>query len=89
LIDSRPEHDIRRQALRAPLWMILMFLLFVAVLVIKSEQLVAAALVFVLGVIAILTLGFLYIVFVFSLRDVVFGPYTGISTSGRQKWRWS
>jgi hypothetical protein len=88
-IASRAEHDIRRQALRAPLWMILMFLLFVAVLAIKSEQLVAAALVFVLGVIAILTLGFLYVVFVFSLRDVFFGPYRAASASGHQKWRWS
>ena len=88
-IDSRPERDIRRRALQAPLWMIVTFLMFATYLAIVSGNLIMAAAVFVLGVMGIVALGYFYVVIVFSLRDVLYGPYTDTSTSAGQKWRWS
>ncbi|HYN09543.1 MAG TPA: hypothetical protein VES67_19315 [Vicinamibacterales bacterium] len=75
-IGGRTEKEIRRRALRAPIWMIVTFLLFSAWLAIVSANLVMAAAVFVLGVIVILPLGYFYVAMVFALRESVFGQYT-------------
>jgi hypothetical protein len=88
-IDSRPERDIRRQALWAPLWLIVTYLLFAAALAGKSRQLLAPSLVFVLGAPMILVLGYLYVIVVFGLRDACFGPYRNATASPSSKWRWS
>ena len=88
-IDNHPERDIRRRALQTPLWMILTFLMFAAYLAVVSGELIMATVVFVLGVMGIVSLGYLYVVIVFSLRDVLCGPYTDYSTTVQKKWRWS
>jgi hypothetical protein len=85
-IDSRPEADIRRRALQTPLWMIASFAAFCVVLAIRGAPLVAVVGAFVLGAIAILGLGYLYVVIVFALRDTVFGPFQSVRSES--KWRW-
>lgn len=85
-IDGRPEAEIRRRAVRAPFWMIVSFLIFCVVLAIVSRQLIMPAGVFVLGAIASLALGYLYVVIVFAMRDGLFGPYEPVGPP--MKWRW-
>jgi hypothetical protein len=85
-IDSRPEADIRRRALQAPLWMIVTFAVFCVALAIRGVTLVAAVAVFVLGAIVSLGLGYLYVIIVFALRDTVFGPFQSVRSES--KWRW-
>lgn len=85
-IDSRPEADIRRRALQAPLWMIVTFAVFCVALAISGVTLVAAVAVFVLGAIVSLGLGYLYVIIVFALRDTVFGPFQSVRSES--KWRW-
>ena len=85
-IDSRPEADIRQRALQAPLWTIGTFAVLCVVGAVRGLRLVAAAGLFVLGAIAILGLGYLYVIIVFALRDTVFGPYQSLRSES--KWRW-
>jgi len=62
------------------------FAAFCGVLAIRGAPLVAAVGAFVLGTIAILGLGYLYVAIVFALRDTVFGPYQSVRSES--KWRW-
>jgi hypothetical protein len=62
------------------------FLIFCAVLAILSRQWIMPAMVFALGAMASLGLGYLYVVIVFAMRDAFFGPYEHVGSA--TKWRW-
>jgi hypothetical protein len=85
-IDSRPEPEIRRRALQAPLWMVATFAVFCVVLAIRSQLLLMPIALFVLGAVMSLAFGYFYVVLVFILRDSLFGPYQ--SARSESKWRW-
>jgi hypothetical protein len=85
-IDNKDEDAIRRRAVRSPLWMIVSFSAFCAYLGVISRQLAMPVALFVVGSVAILVLGYLYVVLVFALRDSVIGQYQPIQPDS--KWRW-
>jgi hypothetical protein len=85
-IDSRSEETIRRRVLRSPLWMIASFAAFCVLLGIRSADLTVAVALFVFGAIMILAVGYLYVIVVFSLRDLLFGQYQSLRPES--KWRW-
>jgi hypothetical protein len=74
-IGSRREHDIRRQALRTPLWMIAAYIPIPALIGLRSGNAGMAVAVFVLGAVVILGLGYAYVFAVFGMRKVFFGGY--------------
>lgn len=70
-IDERPEGELRRRALAAPLWMVLLWLpvsAFVGVLYGRVETFVGF---FWLGTVVILPLGYAHVALVFFLRPLV------------------
>ncbi len=74
-ISNRPEGEIRRRALYAPLWMIVTVLAFSIVLAMRGAPPGVAVTFFVVAAIASLALGYLYVAMVFGLREMFFGPY--------------
>ena len=85
-IDSRSEEEIRRRAVRSPLWMIVSFAAFCVLLGVRSANLTMAAALFGFGAIMILAVGYLYVIIVFMLRDAGFDPYHSLRPES--KWRW-
>src|SRR5688572_533550 len=67
-IDRRPEPQIRRRALQAPLWMLAAWLLFAASLGVVSGRVDTILGLAALGAVVILPLGYAYVALVFLLR---------------------
>jgi hypothetical protein len=67
-IDSRPERQIRRRALQAPLWMLVAWIVCAAILGVLSRQLAVFLGLAGLGAVMILTLGYGYVGAVLLLR---------------------
>jgi hypothetical protein len=74
-IGGRPEAEIRRGALRTPLWMIVAFVPLPALVAVRSANPGMAAAVFVLGAFTILALGYVYVMLVLGVRTVVSGLF--------------
>ena len=74
-IGSHPEDDIRRQALRTPLWMIAAYISIPAVTGLRSGDAGMAGAVFVLGAAVIAAPGYAYVLVVFGMREVFFGAF--------------
>ena len=74
-IGRRPEPEIRRRALQAPLWTIAAFVMVPAMVVLGGGPLAVAIALFVLGAIAILGVGYVYVAIVFGLRAAFFGAF--------------
>jgi uncharacterized membrane-anchored protein len=70
-IDERPERELRRKALAAPLWMILLWLVVSALVGILYGQVATFVGFFSLGAAVTLTLGYAYVGLVFLLRRLV------------------
>lgn len=70
-IDRRPESQIRRRALRAPLWMLVAWLAFAAFLGIVSGRVQIFLGLAALGTVVIFPLGYAYVALVFLLRRFV------------------
>jgi hypothetical protein len=66
--------------------MIASFAAFCVLLGIRSADLTVAVALFVFGAIMILAVGYLYVIVVFSLRDLLFGQYQSLRPES--KWRW-
>ena len=72
-IGSRPEGDIRRQALVTPLWTILAYVPIPVLIGVRSGDTGMAVANFVLGAVMIVVLGYCYVLLVFGLREAFFG----------------
>jgi len=70
-IDSRPERQIRRRALQAPLWMLIPWALFAAVIGVLARRIDAFAGLAGLGTVIIIPLGYAYVGVVFLLRSAL------------------
>ncbi len=70
-IDHRPEREIRRRALLAPLWMLAAWIVFAAVLGTLARTIWMVAGLVGLGAVIIFPLGYAYVAVVFLLRRLL------------------
>ena len=70
-IGKRPEAELRRRALRAPLLMSAAFVIFPILIVLRGAPMDMAIAVYVLGAVCSLVLGYLYVALVLGLRDLI------------------
>lgn len=77
-IDGRSEHELRRRALAAPLWMVLLWLAVSAVVGALYGQVETFVGFFCLGTVVILPLGYAYVGLVFVFRTLVCRQGSGL-----------